>query len=209
MCRRIGIVPTSVLIVALAAKAGAQQVRGEVSLTTERQGISINSDVRYYQPKNHFFALARIFINEPDGSMKQPAANAASLEIEAAAGRSFTKGALMLGPLLGFDSDKRVLAGASLVARLRGHSIAYLGYVRVATSAEHTNGTRHRLLFDLKKNEKLLLRLDWKTEGNRQEHSRLGMEFDTRIDKLNLPVYVEPFWDFPARRPGIRLGIKL
>ena len=209
MCWRAGMLLTSVLIVVLSAKAEGQQVRGEVSLTTERQGVSINSDVRYYQQKHQFFALARIFINERDDAAGQPMQSAGSLTIEAGAGRFFRIGAVMLGPLLGFDSDKRVLAGASLVAKLRGHSIAYLGYARFATNSEHDNGTRHRMLFDLQQHEKLFLRLDWKTEGHTQEHNRLGVELDTRIDKLNLPVYVEPFWDFASRRPGIRLGLKL
>lgn len=209
MCWRMGIWLTAVVTLALAANAEGQQVRGEVSLTTQRQGVSINSDARYYQYKYQLFALARIFINEPDSSMKQPMKSSGSLAIEAAAGRFFLKGASALGPLVGLDSNRRVLAGASLVTKLRSHSIAYLGYARFATDSRHTNGTRHRLMFDLKRNEKLFLRLDWKTEGHKEEHCRLGVEFDTRVNRLNLPVYVEPFWDFAAKQIGIRLGIKL
>jgi hypothetical protein len=205
----IGIWLTAVVVLAVAAKSEAQQVRGEVSLTTERQGVSLNSDVRFYQSRHQFFALARIFINEPDASEKQPTESTGSLGIEAAAGRYFRRGATAVGPLAGIDSNKRILAGATFLTNPRGHSIVYTGYVRVATDSQHTNGTRHRLIFDLRKNEKLFLRLDWKTEGSRHEHSRLGLEFDARIDRLNLPVYLEPFWDFAAKRIGIRVGIKL
>ena len=207
---RMGVLLTSVFIVSLATNAEGQQVRGEVSLTTERQGVSINSDARFYQAKYQLFALARIFINEPDGSLKQPMeTSTGSLTIEAAVGRFFMKGSSAVGPLAGVDSDKRVLTGASLVTKLRLHSLAYLGYVRFATDSRHTNGTRHRLLFDLKKNEKVFLRLDWKTEGDRNEHCRLGVEFDARINRLNLPVYIEPFWDFAPRQIGVRVGLKL
>ena len=206
---RIGIWLTLVLVFVLATQAEAQQVRGEVSLATERQGVSLNSDVRFYQSRYQFFALARIFINEPDLSRKQPVDSADSLGIEAAAGRYFLRGSTVLGPLAGLDSNKRILAGGILTARPGGHSINYLGYARLATDSQHTNGSRHRLLFDLKSNEKFFLRLDWKTEGKRHEHCRLGVEFDARIDRLNLPAYVEPFWDFANKRIGIRVGIKL
>jgi len=206
---RLGIWLTVLFMLVLAAQAEAQQVRGEVSLATERQGVSLNSDARFYQSRYQFFALARIFINEPDLSRKKPVDSADSLGIEAAAGRYFLRGATLLGPLAGIDSTKRILAGGTLTTKLGGHSIVYLGYARFATDSEHTNGTRHRFMFDLKKNEKLFLRLDWKTEGKRHEHSRLGVEFDARIDRLNLPAYVEPFWDFANKRIGIRVGIKL
>ena len=206
---RIGIWLTLASMFVLAAQADAQQVRGEVSVTTERQGVSLNSDVRFYQSRYQFFALARIFINEPDLSRKQPVDSADSLGIEAAAGRYFLRGSTVLGPLAGLDSNKRILAGGILTARPGGHSINYLGYARLATDSQHTNGSRHRLLFDLKSNEKFFLRLDWKTEGKRHEHCRLGVEFDARIDRLNLPAYVEPFWDFANKRIGIRVGIKL
>jgi len=206
---RIGIWLTVVVVFALASIAEGQQVRGEVSLATERQGVSLNSDVRFYQSRYQIFALARIFINEPDTSNKQPIEGTDSLGIEAAAGRFFRTGTTVLGPLAGLDSNKRILAGATLNAKPRGHSITYLGYARFATDSQHTNGTRHRLIFDLRKNEKLFLRLDWKTEGNSHEHCRLGVEFDVRIDRLNLPAYVEPFWDFAAKRIGLRVGIKL
>ena len=205
----IGIWLTIAFMFALAAHAEGQQVRGEVSLTTERQGLSLNSDVRFYQSKYQFFALARVFINEPDLSRKQPVDRADSLGIEAAAGRYFLRGSTVFGPLAGLDSSKRILAGGIVTARPGGHSINYLGYARLATDSQHTNGSRHRLLFDLKTNEKFFLRLDWKTEGKIHEHCRLGVEFDARIDRLNLPVYVEPFWDFANKRIGIRVGIKL
>ena len=209
MRMRIGIWLTLAFMFVLAAQADAQQVRGEVSVTTERQGVSLNSDVRFYQSRYQFFALARIFINEPDLSRKQPVESADSLGIEAAAGRYFLRGSTVLGPLAGLDSNRRILAGGILTTRPGGHSINYLGYARIATDSRHTNGTRHRLIFDLKKNEKVFLRLDWKTEGKRHEHCRLGVEFDARIDRLNLPAYVEPFWDFANKRIGIRVGLKL
>ena len=200
---------TTLILLALASHAEGPQVRGEVNLATERQGLSLNSDVRFYQAKYQFFAVGRIFINEPDLSRKQPINNTDSLGIEAAAGRYFRSGTTVLGPLAGIDSNKRILAGGSLIAKPAGHSFAYLGYVRFATDSHHTNGSRHRLMFDLKKNEKLFLRLDWKTEGKTHEHCRLGVEFDARIDRLNLPAFVEPFWDLAAKRIGIRVGIKL
>ena len=206
---RVGIWLTVIVVFALAAKAEGQQVRGEVSLTTERHGVSLNSDVRLYQSRYQFFALARIFINEPDTSRKQQIESTGSLGIEAAAGRYFRRGATALGPLAGIDSNKRILAGATFLAKPQGHSIVYTGYARFATDSQHRNGTRHRLIFDLRTNEKLFLRLDWKTEGSTQEHCRLGIEFDARIDRLNLPVYVEPFWDLASKRIGIRVGIKL
>jgi hypothetical protein len=37
----------------------------------------------------------------------------------------------------------------------------------------------------------------------------LGVEFNTRIDKLNLPIYAEPFWNFRASQVGLRVGIRL
>src|SRR6185503_17815251 len=107
MRMRVGIWLTVIVVFALASIAEGQQVRGEVSLTTERQGVSLNSDVRFYQARYQFFALARIFINEVDASRKQPTESSGSLGIEAAAGRYFRIGATALGPLGGIDSNKR------------------------------------------------------------------------------------------------------
>ena len=201
---------TSAILLALASNAEAQQVRADVGLTTERQGISINVDGRYYNSRYKVFALGRLFINEPDdGVSAQPFRNDNQLAVEVAVGRFFRAGSSLLGPLAGFDSKKRLIAGADFSTKLRHHTVAYLGYGKFATDSTHVNGMRHRFMLDLKKDEKLFLRLDWKTEGSRHEHCRLGVEFDTRIDKLNLPIYLEPFWNFADNRVGLRLGTRL
>jgi len=201
---------TLAVLFASASIAQAQQVRAEVGITTERQGISLNVDGRYYHSKYKLFALGRLFISEPDNdALKQPISNDNALSFEAVAGRFFRTGSFMIGPLAGMDSNKRVLAGADLSTKVYRHTVAYIGYGKFATDATHVNGSRHRLMIDLKRDQKFFLRLDWKTELSRQGHLRLGVEFNTRIDKLNLPVLVEPFWNFRANQVGLRLGTRL
>jgi hypothetical protein len=51
--------------------------------------------------------------------------------------------------------------------------------------------------------------MDWKTEGKTNEHFRLGVELHTRVDKLNLPVYLEPFWNFVGSQIGFRVGARI
>ena len=114
-----------------------------------------------------------------------------------------------LGRLEVSIQTSRVLAGADISTKVLRHTVAYIGYGKIATDSTRVNGMRHRLMFDLKKDEKFFLRLDWRTEGDRQEHCRLGVEFNTRIDKLNLPIYVEPFWSFTDTRVGFRIGTRL
>jgi len=201
---------TSAILLALASTANAQQIRADVGLSTERQGVSINVDGRYYNSRYKIFALGRLFINEPDNDTPiGPFRNNNPLTVEAAVGRFFRAGGTLVGPLGGFDSKKRIIAGADFITKVRQHTVAYLGYGKIATDSTDVNGMRHRLMVDLKKDEKLFLRLDWKTEGSRNEHCRLGVEFHTRIDKLNLPIYVEPFWNFADKRLGLRLGTRL
>lgn len=201
---------TSAVLFALASSAQAQQVRADVGLTTERHGVSINIDARYYNSKYKMFVLGRVFIDEPDSDvMKEPIRNDNPLALELAVGRFFRGGSLLIAPLGGIDSSRRIIAGADISTKVLHHAIAYLGYGKIATESTRVNGMRHRLMFDLKKDEKFFLRLDWRTEGKRQEHCRLGVEFNTRIDRLNLPVYVEPFWNFTGKQVGIRLGMRL
>ena len=202
----------SAVLFASVSSAQAQQVRADVGLTSERQGVSINIDARYYNSKYKMFALGRLFIDEPNSdALKQlsPARNDNPLALEAVVGRYFRGGSFLVGPLGGIDSNKRVLAGADISTKVLRHTVAYIGYGKIATDSTRVNGMRHRLMFDLKKDEKFFLRLDWRTEGDRQEHCRLGVEFNTRIDKLNLPIYVEPFWSFTDTRVGFRIGTRL
>lgn len=203
---------TSAVLFALASTAQAQQVRADVGLTSERQGVSINIEARYYNSKYKVFALGRLFIDEPNSHAlkdQQSPGNSNPLALEAVVGRFFRGGSLLVGPLAGIDSNRRVLAGADISTKVLRHTLVYLGYGKFATDSTHVNGMRHRLMFDLKKDEKFFLRLDWRTEGNKHEHCRLGLEFNTRIDKLNLPIYVEPFWNFTDKRVGFRLGTRL
>lgn len=201
---------TSAILFALVSTAQAQQVRADVGITTERHGISINVDGRYYNSNYKMFVLGRLFIDEPNSdARKEPVRNDNPLTVEIAVGRFFRTGSFLLGPLAGIDSNKRVIAGADVSTKLHRHTVAYLGYARLATDSSRFNGMRHRLMFDIKKDEKFFLRLDWRTEGGKQEHCRVGVEFNTRIDKLNLPVYVEPFWNFTDKRVGLRLGTRL
>jgi hypothetical protein len=201
---------TLAFLLALVSTAQAQQLRADVGLTSERQGISINVDVRYYIPKYKMFALGRLFIEEPDGdALRLPTRDRNPISLEMVVGRSFRAGSMLIAPLAGIDSNKRVLAGADISTKVYRHTVAYLGYGKIASDSAHVNGMRHRLIFDLKKDEKIFLRFDWRTEGPRQEHCRLGVEFNTRIDKLNLPVYAEPFWNFTDKQLGLRLGMRL
>jgi hypothetical protein len=207
--RSAGLSGIVLFLFALGIRADAQQLRGEIAVTAERQGVSLNIDANYYNSRLKLFALARVFVDETK-TIDEPGKESANpFELEAAVGRLFRKGTLIVGPLAGLDSKKRVLAGANVVTKLRRHTVAYLGYAGLATDSEHPDGMRHRLMFDLRKDEKLFLRLDWKREGSRHEHCRLGVEFHTRVDKLNLPVYIEPFWNFAGSQVGVRLGTRL
>jgi hypothetical protein len=207
--RRKGVLGILPVLLVISSGAQAQKVRGEIGVTAERQGVSINIDGDYYNSNLRVFALARLFINEPDSYKQDPNRENNPLTIEAAAGHLFRKGTFIAGPLAGVDSNKRVIAGGKLLTKLHRHTIEYLGYARLATNSQYDNGARHRILFDVLKDEKLFLRLDWKTEGNRTEHCRLGMEFHKRIDRLNLPVFAEPFWSFTSRQFGVRVGTRL
>ena len=201
---------TSAVLFASGSIARAQQLRADIGVTTERQGVSLNVDGRYYYAKYKLFALGRLFINEPDSdALKQPVGNHDELAVEAVAGRFFRGGSFLIGPLAGVDSNKRVLAGADISTKVYRHTVAYLGYGKIATDSTHVNGSRHRLMIDLKRDEKFFLRLDWKTERSHRGHLRLGVEFNTRIDKLNLPVNAEPFWNFREKQIGVRLGMRL
>jgi hypothetical protein len=193
----------------VASSAHAQQVTGDIALAAERGDVSLNIDANYYNSKLRIFALARLFVNEPD-SYKQPTDRGSNpLTAEAAVGRFFRKGTFMAAPLAGVDSNKRVIAGGKLLTKLRRHTFEYLGYARIATDSYYDNGSRHRIMFDIMKDQKFFLRMDWKTEGNRSEHCRLGVELHKRIDRLNLPVYAEPFWNFSAKQFGVRVGTRL
>lgn len=204
---------TSAVLFALATCAQAQQVRADVGLTSERHGVSINIDARYYNSRYKTFALGRLFVDEPDSdAMKEPASpirNNNPLALEVVVGRYFRGGSFLVAPVGGIDSNKRVITGADLSTKAFRHAIAYLGYGKIATDSTRVSGMRHRLMFDLKKDEKFFLRLDWRTEGDAQKHCRLGVEFNTRIDRLNLPVYLEPFWNFTDKQVGFRLGTRL
>jgi hypothetical protein len=207
--RRKGVLAILLVLLVISSRTEAQQVRGEIGVTAERQGVSINIDGHYYNSKLRMFALARLFVNEPD-SYRQPSNRAANPPtVEAAVGRFFRKGTFIAGPLAGVDSNKRVIAGGKLVTKLHRHTFEYLGYARIATESNYNNGARHRIMFDVLKDEKLFLRLDWKTEGSRNEHCRVGVEFHRRIDRLNLPVYAEPFWSITSKQFGVRVGTRL
>ena len=209
MPRYTDILAAALLLFVVVPAARAQQVRSEVALTTERRGASVNVDAQYYGFKNRMFAIGRMFMGEPDEEPAATVGNSSTIAIEVAAGPQFRNGLYIFGPLAGIDSKRRVLAGGNLLTKVRSHTVAYLGYVKIATDPERRNGMRHRVMFDLKKDQKLFLRLDWKTEGARHEHCRLGVEFHRRIDKLNLPIYLEPFWNVPVRQIGIRIGTRL
>jgi hypothetical protein len=192
-----------------ASAARGQEVKAEVGVTTERQGVSLNVGVSFYHSRSRFMALGRLFINEPDASRVDRPPQTMTPTVEAAVGRSFLKGHVVVSPLAGLDSNKRVLVGGQLVAEVRSRTFSYLGYARIATDSDHVNGSRHRFLFSLTRNQRFILRLDWKTESDNHEHCRLGVEFHARIDKLNLPLFAEPFWNFPDKRIGIRVGTRL
>jgi hypothetical protein len=193
---------------AFASNANGQQLRAELAVTVAEGGATINTDLNYYNSKYRMFAFARLFIDEPDG--REPESkNKVPLVAEFGGGPLFRHGIHIIGPLGGIDSKKRVIAGANYVTKLFQRTTGYLGYVNLATTSDEVNASRHRILFDMKKDQKIFLRLDWKTEGSRHEHCRVGAEFHTRIDKMNLPVYLEPFWDFAGKSVGLRVGTRL
>jgi hypothetical protein len=201
---------TSIVLLALASTADAQQVRADVGVTTERQGVSLNVDARYTATKYKLFALGRVFINEPESqALKQPPRYDNPIALEVVVGRFFRSGSSMFSPIVGFDTNKRIIAGADARTTLIRRTISYIGYGNFATDDRHTNAMRHRVMFDLLRDEKLFLRFDWRKEGSKQEHCRLGVEYNTRIDKLNLPVYLEPFWNFTPGQIGVRVGARL
>ena len=211
MKRGKGILAILPVLLAFGSNAQAQQVRGDIAMTAERGEVSINIEANYYNSKLHIFALGRLFLNETDSYTKQASqwGSKNALTMEAAIGRFFRKGIFIAGPLAGVDSNRRPIAGGKILTKLHRHTFEYLGYAKLATNSDHDNGSRHRVLFDIMKDEKFFLRMDWKTEGKRTEHCRLGVELHRRIDRLNLPVYVEPFWSLNSKQFGVRAGIRL
>ena len=197
-----------VILPALSSTVHAQHVRAEAAVTTESKGASINLDLTYYHSKSKLVALGRFFIHEPQSNI-EPGRRNQELTFEAALGRIFRAGHYVVTPLAGMDSEKRIIGGANLATTIHRHTITYLGYANLAVEPDDRNGMRHRLMIDLNRVEKMFLRMDWKMAGNTQEHLRVGVEFHTRIDKMNLPVYLEPFWNFPAKQIGFRVGTRL
>lgn len=209
MNRRKRVLAILPVMLVMGSSAPAQQVRGEIAMSAEREEVSINIEANYFNSRLRMFALARLFLNEADAH-KEPTSRVRNpLSMEAAVGRYFRKGTFIAGPLAGVDSNKRVIAGGRILTKLYRHTFEYLGYARIATDSNYDNGSRHRIMFDIMKDEKFFLRMDWKTEGGRNEHRRLGVELHKRIDRLNLPVFVEPFWSFNSRQFGVRVGTRL
>jgi hypothetical protein len=208
MCRH-AVVWVMFLFLGIVGEVSAQQLRADVGLTTEKHGVSVNVDGTYYNLKYKIFAMGRLFLNEPDRYDQPENKNNSQIDVEAAVGPAWQKRGNIFGPIVGFDSYGRVLAGGNLVTKLFNHTVAYLGYGRLATDSDHGNGMRHRLMFDVMKDQRIFLRFDLKTERGKAEHCRLGAEFHTRINKLNLPLYFEPFWNFTDSLPGIRIGTRL
>jgi hypothetical protein len=185
----------------------AQDVRVDLGVTAERSGASLNVDLHYNTRR--FFGVARIFIDEQQTNHEPRNVDDNSFVAEGGVGVLLRKGQTMIGPLAGVDTRGRVIAGSAFAGKFLDHFFSYLGYAELPTTSTHQTGTRHRLLVDLKKDKKLFLRWDWKTVESSQEHSRLGIEFHTKFHKANLPVYVEPYWNFVGRQLGVRAGIKL
>src|SRR5215467_12720874 len=190
MCRH-AVVWVTFLLVASVGEASAQQLRADVGLTTEKHGVSVNVDGTYYNLKYKIFAIGRLFLNEPEKDPLPAEKNNGQIGVEAAVGPAFQKRGNIFGPIVGFDSFGRVLAGGNAVTKLFNHTVAYIGYGMLATNSDHGNAMRHRLMFDVMKDQRIFLRFDLKTERGRAEHCRLGAEFHTRINKLNLPLYFE------------------
>ena len=206
--RRTGIVFLFVSAFALLElNAQAQQLRVELALTTEKSGASVNIDANYYNSRYRILAVGRLFVDELESESFRTKKN--PLAFEALAGPVFRHGTHVIAPMGGVDSKKRVIVGANYVTRIFQHTTGYLGYIKLASASDEVNSSRHRVLFDFRKDQKIFVRLDWKTIANENEHLRMGAEFHTRIDKLNLPVYVEPFWDFSHKYVGVRLGTRL
>jgi hypothetical protein len=197
-----------VILFVLTSTGYGQHVRAEAAVTTESKGASVNLDLNYYHSKSRLIALGRLFIHEPQIN-SEPNRRPQDLTFEAAVGRLFRKGQYLFTPLAGIDSEMRIIAGTSLATTIHRHTVAYLGYANLAVESDDRNGMRHRVMIDLNRVEKMFLRMDWKMSGKTQEHFRLGVEFHTRIDKMNLPVYLEPFWNFPAKQVGFRVGTRL
>lgn len=194
-------------LVALGTAAQAQQTRSEVAFTAEQHGVFLNVDLSYN--RSNFFAVARVFIDEEDRRPQVRQHGENPLTAEGGLGVLIRTGSTVIGPLAGVDTERRVVAGSALVTKIFNLGVSYLGYAKLSTGSTYKHVSRHRLLIDLNKDKRVFLRWDWKTEAMEQGHSRLGIEFHTRWDKANLPIYVEPFWNFVGKQIGVRIGTKL
>jgi hypothetical protein len=194
-------------LVVVCTAAQAQRTRSEVAFTAEQHGVSLNVDLSYNRPS--FFGVARIFIDEEDRVARARPLVDSPFIAEGGVGILIRTGSTVIGPLAGLDTERRVVAGSAFMTKVFNHGIAYLGYAKLSTRSTYEHVTRHRLLIDLNKDKRLFLRWDWKTEARKQAHSRVGIEFHTRWDKANLPIYVEPFWNFVGKQVGVRIGTKL